>query len=84
MVDKKVWVVDFCHCDFSDLNGVFSTREKAEQRIANNVVRCSWTNADEVNGDKEECIMFNFLCMIERGTELVLLPSVKMYLTEIE
>ena len=82
MVGKKVWVVEYNHPDFSDLNGVFSTEEKAKQSILNDSKRCHWWKNFTVDaiGDRGEWTVFKFICVTEKENLPV---SVIMYKTEI-
>ena len=46
MVGCSIWVVEYENLNFSDCNGIFSTREKATASLMEDVKRCSdiWSN----------------------------------------
>ena len=57
----KVWTVIFDEVDFADLNGVFSTKEKAIKAVFAHAERCSdvWSNVRIVEDD-EDWVLISF------------------------
>ena len=81
---NEVWVVEYDRPDFADCNGVFASKENAENAIAQDFKRCSdiWHDIELVE-DHEEWKTWNFViwCEDDQQYEEV---NVTMYPTEIQ
>lgn len=82
MVGKKVWVVEYDSLGFSNLNGVYSTKEKAEQSILRNLERCHWwknfSMVDTVENNEWTTFQFTYA-----PKQRKILVTILMYQTEI-
>ena len=83
-VAEDVWVVEYNRPDFADCNGVFATKEGAEESIADDFERCSdiWHDI-ELREDNEDWKTWNFVIWCEDDLQYEEI-EVSIYRTEIQ
>lgn len=63
LVGKEVWLVNYGCVEFQDCNGIYSTREKAEDAVLKDAERCSdiWKDFTCVSNEEDfTCYEFTY------------------------
>lgn len=85
LIGKEVWVKEYGSIEFRDCNGVFSSRDKAEESVWEDANRCSdiWKDMSCVSEeDNFSCYEFEYCG--PHGDAIEKIQGVSVYSTTIE